>query len=48
MNEENLTIICMDAMKEMTDKELTWIIKYGTSKLYDRLHYLKKKMEVTA
>lgn len=45
MDNENLTVICMDAMKEMTDRELAWIIKYGTSMLHDRLYYLKKKME---
>jgi hypothetical protein len=32
-------------MKKMTDKQLEWIIKYGTSRLHDRLYYLKKKTE---
>tara|TARA_R100001230_G_C5548581_1_gene76974 strand:+ start:99 stop:257 length:159 start_codon:yes stop_codon:yes gene_type:complete len=45
MSEENLTTICTEAMKKMTDKQLAWIIKYGTSKLHDRLYYLKKKIE---
>jgi hypothetical protein len=45
MSEENLTTICMEAMKKMTDKQLAWIIKYGTSRLHDRLYYLKKKIE---
>ena len=45
MSEENLTIICMEAMKKMTDEQLAWIIEYGTTCLYDRLYYLKKKIE---
>ena len=45
MSDESLTVSCMNAMKQMTDKELCWIIKYGTSRLHDRLYYLKKKTE---
>ena len=46
MDNENLTVICMDAMKKMTDRELTWIIKYGTSMLYDRLNHLNNRLEI--
>ena len=45
MNDENLTIVCMEAMNKMTDKQLKWIVNYGTTKLHDRLYYLKKKIE---
>ena len=48
MSEENLTTICMDAMRKMTDEELCWIIKHATNKLHDRLYYLKEQgVEVT-
>jgi hypothetical protein len=46
MESHERTVICMDAMKKMTDRELTWIIKYGTSKLYDRLHHLNNRLEI--
>jgi hypothetical protein len=46
MESHERTVICMDAMKGMTDRELTWIIKYGTSKLYDRLHHLNNRLEI--
>ncbi len=46
MNEENLTIICMDAMRKMTDEELCWIIRHGTKWLHDRLYYLKKDIKL--
>jgi hypothetical protein len=36
----------MEAMKKMTDEQLAWIIEYGTNCLYDRLFYLKKKIEI--
>ena len=42
---DNLTVICMDAMKKMTDRELHWIIKHGTDCLHDRL--LLEKLGVT-
>tara|TARA_R100000329_G_scaffold44351_1_gene41477 strand:+ start:1868 stop:2026 length:159 start_codon:yes stop_codon:yes gene_type:complete len=45
MSDEDLTIVCMDAMKKMTDRQLAWIIKHGTGYLHDRLYYLKKKIE---
>lgn len=45
MSDEDLTIVCMDAMKKMTDGQLAWIIKHGTDYLHDRLYYLKKKIE---
>ena len=45
MSKENLTTVCMEVMKKMTDRELAWIIKYGTSSLHDRLYYLKEKIE---
>jgi len=38
-------VICMNSMKQMTDKQLAWVIKYGTDMLHDRLYYLKKKIE---
>jgi hypothetical protein len=45
MSDEDLTIVCMEAMKKMTDRQLAWIIKHGTDYLHDRLYYLKKKIE---
>ena len=45
MSEEDLAIVCMDAMKKMTDRQLCWVIKHGTDYLHDRLYYLKKKIE---
>lgn len=39
--------ICINSMKQMTDQQLAWIVKYGTDMLHDRLYYLKKKMEAT-
>jgi len=45
VSDETLTVSCMNAMKQMTDQELCWIIKYGTNSLHDRLRYLKKKRE---
>lgn len=45
MSDEDLTIVCMEAMKKMTDKQLAWIIKRGTGYLHDRLYYLKKKID---
>ena len=38
---------CMNIMKQMSDRQLAWIVKYGTDMLHDRLHYLKKKTEAT-
>ena len=52
MNDEDLEIVCMRAMKEMTHQQLAWIVKYGTDELHGRLRYLQKKIdegaEVTA
>ena len=45
MSDEDLEIVCMEAMKKMTDRQLAWIIKHGTDDLHDRLYYLKKKIE---
>ena len=45
MSDEDLTIVCMEAMKKMTDEKLAWIIIHGTDYLHDRLYYLKKKIE---
>ena len=47
MESHERTVTCMDIMKQMTDKQLAWIVKYGTSMLHDRLYYLKKNMEGT-
>ncbi len=47
MESHERTVTCMDIMKQMTDRELAWIVKYGTDMLHDRLYYLKKKMEAT-